>query len=133
MTPIILLAVALCTALCVLAFVLATHALPFMAGFAAFQLVQACGAGAIVAGLAAIAIAILSLALFAYLRQVLRNPYARLFLALVYAAPAAIALYALMHGVTGAVPFAEPVRQAFCLASCALVAITALLRLADPK
>lgn len=133
MTPTILLAVALCTALCVLAFVLATHALPFMAGFATFQLVQACGAGAIVAGTVAIAIAILSLALFAYLRQILRSPYARLFLALVYATPATIAGYALMHGVTGAVPFAESVRQAFCLASSALVAITALLRLTDPK
>ena len=87
MTAIILLAVALCTGLCALAFVLATHALPFMAGLAAFQLVQACGAGAIVAGLVAIAVAILSLALFAYLRQVLRSPYARLFLALAYAAP----------------------------------------------
>lgn len=133
MTPIILLAVALCAALCVLAFLLATHALPFMAGLAAFQLVQACGAGTIVAGIVAIAIAILSFALFAYLRQVLRSQYARLFLALVYAAPAAVAGYALMHGLTGAMPVAEPVRQAFCLASSALVAITALLRLADPK
>ncbi|MDC9813923.1 hypothetical protein [Rhizobium binxianense] len=133
MTPIILLAVALCTALCALAFVLATHALPLMAGLAAFQLVRACGASAIVAGIVAFAFAILSFALFAYLRQVLRSQHARLLLALAYAAPAAIAGYGLMHGVTGAVPLAEPVRQAFCLASSALVAITAMLRLTDPK
>lgn len=133
MTPIILLAVALCTALCVLAFVLATHALPFMAGLVAFRLAHACGAGVMIAGVVAIAATILSFALFVCLREVLRNPTARLVLAVAYAAPAAVAGYALMHGVIGAAPVTEPARQFLGIACGAVVGFSAAARLAQPR
>lgn len=128
MTPIIVLAVALSAATCVLAFALATYALPFMFGLAAFHLAHACGAGMIVAGVVAITAAILSFAFFVYLREVLRSQSARLVFTVVYAAPAAVAGYALMHGVTGAALLSEPLRQLFCVASGAFVATAAMLR-----
>ncbi|MBX5137652.1 hypothetical protein HJB79_02350 [Rhizobium lentis] len=133
MTPIIVLAVALSAAMCVLAFALATHALPLMFGLAAFHLSHACGAGVIVAGIVAVTAAILSFALFVYLREVLRSQSAKLVFTIVYAAPAAVAGYALMHGVTSAAPFSEPLRQLFCVASGALIAIAAMLRLSATK
>lgn len=133
MTPIILLAVTLSVAMCALAFALATHALPFMLGLAAFRLAHACGAGVIVAGIVAIAAAILSFALFVHLRQSLRNPTAQLVVAIVYAAPAAVAGYALMHGVIGAAPVSETARHFLCLASGGFVGLSAALRLAGQR
>ncbi len=133
MTPVILLAIGLAGAMGVLAFALATHALPFILGLGAFRLAHACGAGLMIAGTVAIAAAMLSFALFAYLREVLRSSTARLVLAIVYAAPAAIAGYALMHGVIGAAPLSEPVRQFFCVACGAIVAVAAVLRLSAIK
>ncbi|RVG06463.1 hypothetical protein [Sinorhizobium meliloti] len=133
MTPIILLAVALCTALCVLAFVLATHALPVMLALAAFRLAHACGAGVMIAGVVAIAAAILSFALFVYLREVLRNPTARLVLVVAYAAPAAVAGYALMHGVIGPAQVTESARQFLGIACGAVVGFSAAARLAQPR
>ncbi|OOO17799.1 hypothetical protein EFR00_28720 [Rhizobium sophoriradicis] len=130
MTPIILLAVTLSVAMCVLAFALATHALPFMLGLAAFRLAHACGAGVIVAGIVAIVAATLSFALFVYLWEVLRNQTARLVVAVVYAVPAAVAGYALMHGAVGAASVSEPTRQFFCLACGAVVGFSAAARLA---
>lgn len=133
MTPIILLAVALSAAMCVLAFALATHALPFMLGLAAFRLAHACGAGVIVAGIVAIVAATLSFALFVYLREVLRNQTAQLVVVVIYAAPAAVAGYAIMHGLIGAALLSEPLKQLFCLASGAFVAIAAMRRLRATK
>ncbi|MFB0690366.1 hypothetical protein ACA106_07610 [Agrobacterium pusense] len=133
MTPIVLLAVALCTALCALALVLATHALPFMLALAAFRLAHACGAGVIIAGVVAIAAAILSFALIVYLREVLRDPTARLVLAVAYAAPPAVAGYALMHGVIGAAPVTEPARQFLGIACGAVVGFSAAVRLAQTR
>ncbi|OJV02297.1 MAG: hypothetical protein BGO06_08730 [Shinella sp. 65-6] len=136
MTPIILFAVALSAAMCVLAFVLAAHALPFMFGLAAFHLAHACGAGVIVAGIVASTAAILSFASFAsfvYLREVLRSQSAKLVVTVVYAAPAALAGYALTHGLIGAASLSEPLKQLFCFASGAFVAIAAMLRLSATK
>lgn len=133
MRPIILLAVALSAAMCVLAFALATHALPFMLGPVAFRLARACSAGAIVAGIAAIAIAILSFRLFVCLRQGLRNPTAQLVLAIVYAAPAAVAGYALMHGGIGAAPVSEPAGQFLCLTCGAVVGGSGAAHLTEMK
>ncbi|PII39380.1 hypothetical protein T190_05615 [Sinorhizobium meliloti CCBAU 01290] len=133
MTPIVFLAVALSAAMCALAFALAAHALPFTLGLAAFRLAHACGAGVIVAGIVAIAAAILSFALFVCLREVLRSPSAKLALSTVHAAPAALAGYALMHGVIGAAPVSEPVKTFFCVASGTFVAVAAVLRLSAIK
>ncbi|WP_018236168.1 hypothetical protein [Ensifer sp. BR816] len=131
MTQIILLAVASAAAMCVLAFTLATHALPFMLGLAAFRLALACGAEWMAAGIVGVAAGILSLALFIYLREGLRNPTAKLFLAVAYAAPAAVAGYALMYGVIGAAPVSEPARHFLCLASGGFVGLSAAVRLAQ--
>ncbi|ARS72851.1 hypothetical protein [Sinorhizobium meliloti] len=132
MTPIILLAVGLSGAMCVLAFALATHAVPFILGLAAFRLAFAWGAGWMVAGTAGVAAAILSFALFVYLWEVLRSPSAKLVLAIVYAAPAAVVGYAFVHGVIGAAPLSEPGRQFLCLASGGFVGLSAVGRLATP-
>ncbi|MCM5693395.1 hypothetical protein M8037_32585 [Sinorhizobium meliloti] len=133
MTPIILLAVALSGAMCVVAFALATHALPFMLGLCAFRLVLACGAGVIVAGIVAIAAATLSFTLFVYLREVLRSSIAKLVLIVAYAAPAAVAGYSLLRGVIGPAPLSEPVKTFFCVASGTFVAVVAVLRLSAIK
>lgn len=133
MTPIILLAVALSGAMCVLAFALATQALPFMLCLCAFRLVLACGAGVVLAGITAIAVAIASFALFVYLREGLRNPTAQLVVAIVYAAPAAVAGYALMRGLIGLAVVSEPVKTFFCVASGTFVAVAAVLRLSAIK
>lgn len=133
MTPIIFLAVALSAAMCVLAFALATHALPFMLGLAAFRLVLAWSAGWMVAGIAGVAAAMLSFALFVYLREVLRSSIARLVVAIVYAVPAAVAGYALLHGVIGSAPLSEPLKTFFCVASGISVAVAAVLRLSAMK
>lgn len=129
MTPIILLAVALSAAMCALAFAFATHALPFMLGLAAFRLAHACGTGAIVAGVVAIAAATLSFALLVYLREILRSPSAKLVLALAYAAPAAVAGYALVHGLLSGGPMSEFAKQFFCMTCGAFVGISAAARL----
>lgn len=130
MTPIILLAVALFAAMCGLAFALATHALPFMLGLAAFRLAHTCGAGVIGAGIVAIAAATLSFALFVYLREVLRSPSAKLVLTIVYAVPAAVAGYALMHGLLSGGPMSELAKQIFYMTCGAVVGFSAALRLA---
>ena len=72
-------------------------------------------------------------AVFAVLFATLRSPILRLIVALVFAAPAAIAGYALVHGVTHeAIPSAIW-RQIFCFIGGALVGVSALMRLAGSK
>jgi hypothetical protein len=99
MTPVITLVVLLFGAMWTLAFLLASYALPFMLGLAAYRLVLACGTGWIVAGVAAIVASVLSFVIFVYLRAMLRNPLANLALCVAYAVPSAVAGYALMHGI----------------------------------
>jgi hypothetical protein len=70
---------------------------------------------------------------FAVLFAKLRSPILRLIVALVFAAPAAIAGYALVHGMTHeAIPSAIW-RQIFCFIGGALVGVSALMRLAGSK
>lgn len=133
MTSVILLAAALFVGLCVLAFTLATYALPFMIGLAASRLALGCGAVWIFAAIAGLAVAVSTFALLAHLQAVLRNPAAKLAVAVICAAPAAVAGYALMRGVVSGMQMGELFRQSLCLASGGFVAVSAAVRLAGTR
>jgi hypothetical protein len=123
---VMLMSVALVGILCVVAYTLATYALPLMLGFAAARF----GSGLIGASFIGLIAAVAAFAVFAVLFATLRSPILRLIVALVFAVPAAIAGYALVHGVTyEAIPSAIW-RQIFCFGGGALVGLSALMRLA---
>jgi hypothetical protein len=107
MTSVILLAAALFVGICALAFTLATYALPFVIGLAASRLILGCGAAWAFAAIAGLAVGVSSFAALVYLRAVLRRPFARFAVAVIYAAPAAVAGYALMHGLVSDLPIGE--------------------------
>jgi hypothetical protein len=104
-----------------------------MIGLAASRFALACGAGSIAAALVGIAVGGLAFASFVYLRSVLRSPSAKLAVAAIFALPAAVAGYALMHGVISGVQLSEPLRQIVCLASGGFVAFSAAVRLATSR
>src|SRR5713226_8356890 len=126
-----LMSVALVGILCVVAYTLAACALPLMLGFAAARFAYHTGSGLIGASFIGLIAAAAAFGVFSVLFAKLRSPILRLIVALVFAAPAAIAGYALVHGVTyEAIPSAIW-RQIFCIISGALVGVSALMRLAD--
>lgn len=96
----ILLAISLSIALCVIAYNFAIYALPFMVGLTAFQHVYGTGAGFLMSALAAIGAALASVALVIAVLGFARHPALRLLALAVFAIPAAIAGYALVYGVT---------------------------------
>ena len=96
----ILLAVSLTIAFCVIAWHLAIYALPVMAGITAFQYVYATGAGFLMSALAAIGAALGSIALVIAVLGFAKNPALRLIALVIFAVPAMIAGFALVHGVT---------------------------------
>lgn len=96
----ILLAISLTIALCVIAYNFAIYALPFMVGLTAFQYVYGMEAGFLLAALAALGAALLSVALVIAVVGFAKNPALRLIALAVFAVPAMIAGYALVHGVT---------------------------------
>ncbi|RIA37323.1 hypothetical protein DFR49_3205 [Hephaestia caeni] len=89
----ILLAISLTIALCVIAYNFAIYALPFMVGLTAFQYVYGMEAGFLLS-------ALLSVALVIAVVGFAKNPALRLIALAVFAVPAMIAGYALVHGVT---------------------------------
>lgn len=95
----ILLALSLSIALCIIAYNLAIYALPIMVGLSAAQFVYGAGAGVAMSGLAAIGAALLSIGLVIAVLGFATNPVLRLIALAVFAVPAAIAGYALVHGV----------------------------------
>ena len=127
---VMLMSVALVGILCVVAYTLATYALPLMLGFAAARFAYHTGSGLIGASFIGLIAAAAAFAVFSVLFATLRSSILRLIVALVFAAPAAIAGYALVHGVTyEAIPSAIW-RQIFCIIGGALVGVSALMRLA---
>ncbi|MFG1372957.1 hypothetical protein V5F32_12350 [Xanthobacter oligotrophicus] len=112
--------------LCVLAYTLAVCALPFMLGVEAARFAYATGSCLIGAGLVAGAAAY-GLLVFAFAS--LRSPVLRLIVALVFAAPAALAGYALVHGVTREAVPSEVWRQIFRIIGGGFVGVSALVRL----
>ena len=127
MVAVMLMSVVLIAGLCVLAYTLAVYALPFMLGVTAAQFAYHTGAGFIRAGFVA---AVAAFGVLALLFDTLRSPILRLIVALVFVAPAAIAGYALVHGVTKEAVPSEIWRQIFCIIGGAFVFVSALMRLA---
>jgi len=125
-----LMSVALVGILCVVAYTLATYALPLMLGFAAARFAYHTGVGLIGASFIGLIAAVAVFGLFAVLFAKLRSPILRLILAMIFAAPAALAGYALVHGVTHEAMPSAIWRQIFCFIGGALVGLSALMRLA---
>ncbi|WP_048646393.1 hypothetical protein [Nitratireductor soli] len=130
MFVLMLTAVALVAGLCVLAYTLAVYALPFMIAVEAARWAYTSGSGLIGAGVVGLVAGATAYGLLIALFMVVRTPLLRLAVALVVAAPAAIAGYALVHGIaTQAVP-SEVWRQVFSIVGGGFVGLSALIRLA---
>ena len=130
MVAVMFMGVALIAMLCVLAYTLAVYALPFMLGLTAAQFAYQTGSGFIGAGLVGVVAGAAAFGVLALLFDSLRPPILRLLVALVFAAPAAVAGYALIHGITKESVPSEIWRQIFCIIGGAFVGVSALLRLA---
>ncbi len=96
----ILLAISLTIMLCIIAYNLAIYALPVMVAISAAQYAWAGGAGIFMSGFAGAGAALLSIALVIGILGFAKNPTLRVIALAMFAIPAAIAGYALMHGVT---------------------------------
>lgn len=129
MFAVMLMSVSAVAGLCVLAYTLAVYALPLLLGVTAAQFAYRTGAGFIGAGLVGFVAAVAAFGVLALLFDTLRSPILRLIVALVFTAPAAVAGYALVHGVTKEAVPSEVWRQIFCIVGGALVGTSALLRL----
>ena len=130
MVVVMLMSVALVAVLCVVAYKLAVYALPFMLGLTAAQFAYQTGSGVIGAGLVGLVSAGVAFGILALLFETLRTPILRLIVALIFAAPAAVAGYALVHGITKEAVPSEIWRQIFCIIGGGFVGVSALLRLA---
>ncbi|MFI0849784.1 hypothetical protein [Mesorhizobium sp. IMUNJ 23232] len=116
---------------CILAYRLATYALPVMLALAATHFAYDTGAGMIGSGIVGLFAGVASFIVLALLFATLRAPVLRIALALIFAAPAAMAGHALVHGVTREAVPSEVWRQIFCIAGGVFVGCSALARLAD--
>lgn len=96
----ILLVISLTIALCVLAYNFAIYALPFMVGLTSFQYAYGAHAGFLMSSLAAVGTALVSIVLVIAVVGFAKNPALRLVALTIFAIPAAIAGYALVHGIT---------------------------------
>jgi len=131
MIALILVGAVLVDVLCVLAFMLATYALPFMLGLAAARLAFTTGAGVIGAALAGLTVGVVAFAVMAAFFSRLRSPVLRGIVMVVFVAPAAVAGYSLVHGLVRSVIPSEVWRQVFCLIGGACVGVSAWIRLAS--
>jgi len=132
MIAVMLMSVALIAILCVVAYKLAVYALPFLLGLTAAQFAYQTGSGLIGAGLVGLATAGVAFGILALLFDTLRQRILRLIVALIFATPAAVAGYALVHGVTREAVPSEIWRQIFCVIGGGFVGVSALMRLAVP-
>lgn len=132
MAAVMVMSVVLIGMLCVAAYTLAVYALPFMLGLSAAQFAYHTGSGFIGAGLVGLVAAGAAFGILALLFDTLRTPILRLIVALVFAAPAAVAGYALVHGVIKETVPSEIWRQIFCMIGGGFVGLSALMRLAAP-
>lgn len=125
----VLLAISLSIALGVLAFRFAVFALPVMAGIAAFLQVHGGGAGFGLSFLAGLAAAGLSVALVIAILGFARNPFLRLGALGLFAVPAAVAGYALAHGVAKHALDPGVMLTLICGGCGAVVAVAAMINL----
>ncbi|SCM77613.1 conserved membrane hypothetical protein [uncultured Pleomorphomonas sp.] len=131
MVAVMFMSVALVALLCVIAYTLAVYALPFMLGLTAAQFAYQTGSGLIGAGLVGLFAAGIAFGVLAVLFETIRIPIVRLIVALIFAAPAAVAGYALVHGVTKEAVPSDIWRQIFCVVGGGFVGMSALARLAS--
>ena len=96
----ILLAISLTIAACVIAWNLAIYALPVMAAITAAQFAWGTGTGVLMSGLSAAGAALLSIALVIAVLGFARKPVLRFIALALFAVPAVIAGYALVYGIT---------------------------------
>lgn len=129
----LMLAIVLTGGMAVLAYRLATYALPAMVAIALARFAYATGARIVGAGVVGLLGGVAFFGLMAFLFAMLRSPALRLAIAIAFALPAAIAGYSLVHGVTRDVVPSEIWRQLFCIAGGIVVGCSALARLADPS
>ena len=125
----VLLAISLSIALGVLAFRFAVFALPVMAGIAAFLQVHGGGAGFGLSFLAGLAGAAVSVALVIAILGFARNPFLRLGALGLFAVPAAVAGYALAHGVAKHALDPGVLLTLLCGGCGAVVAVAAMINL----
>lgn len=130
MVAVMFMSVALVALLCVLAYNLAVYALPFFVGLAAAQFAYQTGSGLIGAGLVGLFSAGAAFGILAGLFGTIRSPVIRLIVALIFAAPAAVAGYALVYGITKEAVPSDIWRQIFCIAGGGFIGFAALARLA---
>jgi hypothetical protein len=130
MFVLMLMTVALVAGLCVLAYMLAVYALPFMIGVEAARWAYASGSGLIGAGVLGLVTGAAAYGLLIVLFMLVRAPILRLAVALIFAAPAAVAGYALVHGVTREAVPSEIWRQIFCIVGGGFVGVSAFARFA---
>lgn len=130
MVAVMFMSVALVALLCVLAYTLAIYALPFFVGLAAAQFAYQTGSGLIGAALVGLFSAGVAFGVLAVLFETIRSPAIRLIVALIFAAPAAVAGYALVYGITREAVPSEIWRQIFCVVGGGCVGIAAWTRLA---
>lgn len=132
MVAVMLMSVVLVGVLCFVAYTLATYALPFMLGLTAARFAYDTGSGLIGAGLVGLAAGAVAFGVLVFLFASLRPPILRLVVALIFAAPAAMAGYALVYGVTHEAVPSEIWRQIFCIIGAMFVGVSALMRLSAP-
>ena len=125
----VLLAISLSIALGVLAFRFAVFALPVMAGIAAFLQIHEAGAGFGLSFLAGLAGAALSVAFVIAILGFARNPFLRLGALGLFAVPAAVAGYALAHGVAKHALDPGVMLTLICGGCGAVVAVAAMINL----
>lgn len=130
MVTVMFMSVALIALLCVLAYTLAIYALPFLLGLAAAQFAYHTGSGLIGAGFVGLFSAGVAFGILAGLFETIRSPALRLIVALIFAAPAAVAGYALVYGITKEAVPSDIWRQIFCVVGGGFVGVAAWMRLA---
>ncbi len=130
MVAVMLMSVALIALLCVLAYTLAIYALPFLLGLTAAKFAYQTGSGLIGAGLVGLFSAGVAFGILAVLFETKRSPILRLIAALIFAAPAAVAGYALVYGITKEAVPSDIWRQIFCITGGGFVGVAAWMRLA---
>ena len=128
MMALIVVTIMLIGMMCVLAYTLAIYALPFMLAVTAARFAYGTGAGWVGAAIVGLAAGAGSFGILTLLFAILRAPGFRIALAILFAAPAAVAGYALVYGLAAEIVPSPIWRQIFCLAGGALVGAMAVMR-----
>ena len=110
---------------------LAVYALPAFAGLSIGLHAVEAGVGAPGAVLLGLIAGVATLAVGQVLVAVVSSPWLQAGIALLYAAPAAVAGYAALHGLAGIGFEAEAVRMAFGILGALLIGATAWIRMGD--